>query len=77
MLPIETISDDAGFTIACKNSWHDVTRILTYMIKTKKEQVFNKGLDTRKREKLVREVEHLEEIITTVQNEVSSLSPEL
>lgn len=77
MLPHEQISDDAGFSIACKSSWHEITRILSYMIKTKKEQVFTKGIEMRKREKLVREVEHLEEIITTVQNEVNSLTPEI
>ncbi|EKA7615243.1 hypothetical protein OL383_004428 [Salmonella enterica] len=77
MLPIEQIQDESEYKHACKSSSYEVSRILTYMIKEKKDQVFVKGLDARKREKLVKEIEHLQEIITTIQNVAEPTAPEM
>lgn len=77
MLPIEHIQDESEFKTACNSNSYEITRILSYMISKKKESVFSKGLEARKREKLIKEIEHLGEIIQEIQNEAQPTAPDM
>ncbi|EKE9051050.1 hypothetical protein OXE08_004517 [Salmonella enterica] len=75
MMPIEHIQDETEYKHACKSNAYEVTRILSYMIQAKKDLVFR--VDPRERNKLVKEVNHLERVIIEIQNEAQPSAPEM